>query len=474
MYRYCFLLFLSCSISVGSAQQYFTAGQCSEDFEIFRKSLEEGHPGLYTYFNTEQIAKVFEKTESAISKGANGHVLHREFLECISAIRDGHTAINYPATWNGYMGMQHLLPFHFSIRDGQVFILEDCTGKNRVEPGSEVIAVNGIDAITLQQRLNKHTPNDGNVQHYKNNYNGRFLSKRLMYLYPACTNYELRLKTPVGEEITIVVQGISETKLYPADKREQLSFVIEDAAATLTVRSFNLSAIERGGQHYFEFMESAFKTLRKEKIPNLIIDVRDNGGGDNDLAIALYTYLSLGDFAYINPEEGNNIDKLTFASHAKLRTSRTQWSAAPDSDEASYEPAAEVYDGLRIYNLTEQRFEDISKNKFSGRLQVLTNPATFSSASIFAAVCQGNSRGELVGEGTGEACDSFCGGGAIRVTLPHSGLILTIPRQKASIANAHCLSFGREVRPDVFVAPSLSDRIAERDVVLGAALSRIK
>ena len=475
------LIFLSLLFSLignASGQVFYTPSETRADLEVFKTSLQEAHPGLYTYFNQEQVAGFFDKAEDKLQQGANGHVLHGTLLECISSLRDAHTNIHYPYTWNSYMGMDRLMPFHFLIRNARIYISQDKTEEGRIQVGSELLAVNGIDVITLQQRLNKHTPCDGNVQNYKNELNGHYLSKRLMYLYPACNDYEIRVKTPAGETVTTVVAGISEKKLYAEEQKKPLDLVINEASnmATLTLRSFNLNVIEQSGQHYFAFLENAFKAMRKKEVTDLIIDIRNNGGGDNDLAIALYTYLSRGNFSYLSPENGQSLENLTYATHANIHTSwsGSQWSNVSTSTGNNQQSMqTDMHDATRIYNLTEQCFQDISKNKFNGRVQVLTNPATFSAASIFASVCQGNARGELVGEGTGEACDSFCGGDMLHITLPNSGIILTIPLQKAIIANASCKGFGREVRPDVLVIPSISDRLEKRDIVLHTAIHRV-
>ena len=461
---------IGCAFLLASVhgQERFSKEEVMEDFQVFRASLEQAHPSLYTYFTRAQIASFFDQAERRLSYSATGHTLHKTMLECVSSIRDGHTDIGFPESWNGYMGMEQLLPCHIVIRKGHVFIENDLSKNGRIPAGSELLAINGIDIISLQKRLYAHTPCDGNVQGFKSALNSRFFSKRLAYIFPALTSYDLSVRTPSGEEMSTTVSGISEQKLYggTTDHVFNYDLNVEQSRATLTVGSFELGGI--GSKDFYGSLEELFKQIRKKKVERLVIDLRGNPGGDNDLAIALFSYISQGPFTYLGEGRTSYDPNALFAQHADVVPARTflqNGGLKRDSKVASRQQES-VYNGTHIMVHPENEEVDISKNKFAGEVIVLTDPLTRSAASIFAAVCKAHDRATIVGQGTGTACDSFCGGGSIHVTLPNSKLVLTIPYMQNSLVEGECAGFGREVRPDQEIIPTVDDLVTGRDPVL--------
>jgi len=66
----------------------------------------------------------------------------------------------------------------------------------------------------------------------------------------------------------------------------RLQILKDSNAAILTIRSFF------GNKDvFFKFYDSAFTAIQQANVGNLIIDVSDNGGGDEEFAGELMSYL---------------------------------------------------------------------------------------------------------------------------------------------------------------------------------------
>jgi len=52
------------------------------------------------------------------------------------------------------------------------------------------------------------------------------------------------------------------------------------------------------GKPLREFFLDVFTTLHEKNIPNLIVDVRNNGGGEDDLGKRLFAYMTSEPFPY--------------------------------------------------------------------------------------------------------------------------------------------------------------------------------
>lgn len=98
-----------------------------------------------------------------------------------------------------------------------------------------------------------------------------------------------------------------------------------------------------------------------------------------------------------------------------------------------------------------------------GRLFLLTGRNTFSAAGLFVAALRTRTPVTVVGEAASSGARSY--GNPTEVTLPHSGLALTVAATREAAGAA-----ATPVAPDVPVALSYADYVAGRDPVYAAAL----
>ncbi|MCB1024266.1 MAG: S41 family peptidase, partial [Acidobacteria bacterium] len=169
----------------------------------------------------------------------------------------------------------------------------------------------------------------------------------------------------------------------------------------------------------------------------LILDIRNNGGGNSSFGWSILGMLTDKDF----------------------KTSK--WHTR------SYKPA------FRAWGRQEEIFGEDSgdfpadRSKYYSRpVVVLTGPATFSAAEDFAVAFDAMKRGLIIGEPTGGSTGQplffrLPGGGSARVTTKRD----SYPDGKEFV--------GRGVIPDIVVKPNIPDIRARRDTVLEAARSEL-
>src|ERR1700687_3514304 len=109
-------LMLSCLVivvslgSIRSAVHYFSVAHLAEstptpslkpiptsllrqDFDLFRKALEEGHAGLYRYTKKPEIDGMFDQVLDAINKPMNVLEFYRLLAPALGRIKCGHTEL---------------------------------------------------------------------------------------------------------------------------------------------------------------------------------------------------------------------------------------------------------------------------------------------------------------------------------------------------------------------------------------------
>ncbi len=193
------------------------------------------------------------------------------------------------------------------------------------------------------------------------------------------------------------------------------------------------------------FIHTTFRTLHREHIRNLVIDVRTNGGGNVGVSNLLTKYIvnypfRLADSLYATKKKsryGRYIQHYFFDRLSMNLVTRRK------------------KDGNYHFGYFERHyFRPRKKNHFKGNVYVLTGGNSFSATTLFADKIKGQQNVLLVGEETGGGAYGNTAWQIPDVTLPNTGIRFRLPRFRM-VVNRNYIKNGRGVLPDVFVGPSV-------------------
>ena len=174
-------------------------------------------------------------------------------------------------------------------------------------------------------------------------------------------------------EIKKVVTSRQSTKATP--EHFEFTHDKENNVAIMTIKAFSSQHLEK----FKVFLEKHFSYIHEKNIKNLIIDIRDNGGGSTNLSGELISCLTDKPFKLFS----KILIKLSKQIEGKLRTK------VKKEDEGK---------------VVEFEHPDIVPNKsyqvFRGKTYLLINRNTYSTALDLAVVLQYYSLAILVGEET--------------------------------------------------------------------------
>jgi C-terminal processing protease CtpA/Prc len=225
------------------------------------------------------------------------------------------------------------------------------------------------------------------------------------------------------------------------------------SSAILSVNTFSEGKLKK-------FFRKSFKKIETQKIQNLVLDLRQNSGGNILLSTKLCQYLANKPFRV-----ADTVAAITrsFPYRRYIRPWFVYW--------VSMHLSGRRYaDGRIHFRYFERRLFKPKKNHhFSGDIYIVTGGYTFSAAALATSTLKGQKNVTVVGEETGGGAYGNSAMHLPTITLPNSGLRVTLPLYRL-VLDARRQKDGRGISPDIEVRPSSTSIKGSVD----AKLERVK
>lgn len=477
--RWWTIVFLFCSVGM-AAQGYsphkkIPAEDLRYDFKLMRSALEEAHPGLYSYHSKPWMDSLFDATLKRIDTSMTEDEFLRFLMPVVAEIRCGHTQLYRPDAYEKWQkDSARMLPIDVHIINGKLYAEQCLTDSTKLPAGAQILSINDIAMDTALPRLMDALSCDGYIHTSKERHleeSFALFDARFTSYYGEADTFRIALrKKGADKEDTVMIPAVHGKviteqleKMYP-DYQKNWRPVSYDRAgriAVLSVRSFSAPDFYRAGMSYPRYLKKTFRKIRRQRVRDLIIDLRGNGGGAVEYAGQLYRYIARDTFRVI--------DRLRVTT----KDSRFSFNAVngvyPD-----YENIVKTDSGFFLtghdFSLNVHR---PARQSFKRSVYVLIDGESFSATSMFCALAQYHHRAKFVGEETGGTYEGCNGSNYTHLVLPGSRLMIRIPIAKI-ITAVKAPEHGRGIMPDYPVALSVDDLGTKTDPVLREALRQIK
>ncbi len=435
----CCLLFIANNLisqkSSYDPDRVHSIDQLQEDFRFFRSKLEGKHPNLYEYTSKEVLDIYFDSLYTSI----NLPMTERKFYTIITLlnakIKDGHTmqlpgasAINYHVKNDVYF------PFYVTINNGKLFVNMNCTADFTIRNGDEIININEKPAKNILDYLFERQIHDGFNQTYPIWILTNYFKEYYSFSFGNPATFYLITKNVNGEEKRTTVQALSKDSirfyrdLNYAHKipvvTKGISFDINNQTgiATIVVRSFDKEILRSTyQQQYNEVLTEIFKEVEEKQVKDLILDLRNNQGGDWAPGTLLLSYLIREPLKFLE-------------------------------------------------NSIQSKIINPKPNSYKNNLYVLINGGSFSITGIIASYLELTKRGVMVGEETG-GNKTLLSGEPVSFTLPNTKIECQSSTKKFIIRNGK--DDGHGVLPEFYVPLDSKSSLSNNDPVMEKALSLI-
>ena len=255
---------------------------------------------------------------------------------------------------------------------------------------------------------------------------------------------------------------------YPGDielrtARPPTEFKLLDSArvAVLTIPGWGSSQADADKRDLRGTFARAFAAMRDSGTRALVINVRNNGGGEDKPARILFSYIAQRPFRWYDQIIVNDTSRYSFAKYI----------VEPDPfDPGMLRRRADGRYDLVGESSLGRLFQPVMQ-PFGGAVLALMNGGSFSTSTEFVAQLKATRRAILIGEESGGAFQGNNSGFEPGLALPNTGLTLRLPLASYYMAVSGHGGDRRGVMPDVPLSPTLRAERAGTDSVLGAALA---
>ena len=440
------------------------------------------HPGLYRYASKETIDAVFINYAAVFNRPMTYADAYLQFSKMVANIRCGHTYANFynqsPLVKELVFKQRDKLPFCFGIIDRKIIITDNLSGDPRFAAGSEIISVNDIpvsamlDSLLLVVKADGY--NDGKrIKDLEVSGLGRFEAFDIyqpLFFPPKTGVYNIKAKAYGSNDV--ITASVKPMTREERKKALNIKEPTNDELWQYKVIDNNIAYLQLGTfvtwqmkMNWKDFIDKAFADMEQKRIPHLVIDIRNNEGGDDEVVGYIVKAIAKKPVTIDPAKKMVRYQRIDPAIEAYLDS----WDDAYKKP-AIKNPVAE--DGLYTLNKSGQSLNiPAQKKAYQGQVYLLVNEHNSSATFYLAQIIKNNQLATLVGQTTGGSQRGLNGDQTAFLRLPHSKIELDIPL----IGTFYTGKPDKGIEPDISCKThTVQSLVEKRDLEMEKILELIK
>ena len=426
-----------------------------EDLSTLRESLIDAHYNVYAYTTEQTFDSAYHSVENDILKDSLSFLeATNHFQRLISVIKNGHTEIPFPGQSYGEYAEAGgtLFPLEIALEDDKALIRKNWSDDQSIPIGSELASINGI---SISEILSGIYPQVSAERPYFRNAKIELYSLPRYYwqVYGRQDDFEVEIRS--GDTVrkhplkaVSVVEGFEMKSTFLLASAMQLKFMG-------TTAYMNPGGFGGDEEKYRRFIDSSFAQIKQKKSTDLILDLRNNSGGNDSFSDYMVSYIADKPFKWNS--------KFTLKTSRFLKEHVRQNN---DTTSAYWKEVLSRKDG-EVYEYAYDPYQPQPKDKrFTGNVYVLVNRHSHSQSAVTASQIQDYGFGTIVGEETGDYPSLYAS--VFSYQLPNTGIAVQV--SKGYIVRVNGSTAEQGVMPDIFIRDHLLD---ENDEILNGLLEKI-
>jgi len=367
-----------------------------DDIQSYYLGALARHPHLDQYAERAELEKSVADLQALVNKPMSRLEFYRIAGQLTHKFNDGHSMLLWP--YPEYQLLQKsghkTFPFAVSITKSQQSFIKNTyqSGDFQLAAGSKIVAINNVPVKNLLDHMQKFV--GGESQYLREQFAANRFGLMLWAVFGFIDDFELQYEEE-GKQKTLTVSMSQDWKKSSGKEKSQEDFYLKELpndVAYLYIGHFDIEP-----DWFEDFIDQTFIEIKEKNMTSLIIDVRNNKGGNTDTPTYLASYLANKEFKMISSmEEKLNEDNRGF-----------------------FDYKGDV--GELIQTTWDEKVTPKSEDKrFTGHTYLLISPITYSSGIVFASSLKDNNFATLIGQETGGNANQTAQGNLFN--LPNSQL----------------------------------------------------
>jgi hypothetical protein len=422
-----------------------TVAQMHDDIEALYSGVLERHPDLKKYADSNTLQAAIGDLQKQITEPMNRREFYRIVGQLSHLFNDGHTFLIWPYQEYNQLKGQGNNPFPFAIEknnDGVFTKYTYINGERVLSAGSKLISINGRKIENIIAHAQRFV--GGETLYLREHIVAERFSQMLWSVYGYIDNFEFVIEIK-GKQQSLKINASQNWQVQQdaGNKHDQKFYFkeIRKGVGYLYVNHFDVD-----NDWFEDFVDESFKKINSHNVQTLIIDIRDNSGGNTDSASYLASYIASEPFRMVSQvKERLNVDNRGLFNYK-----------------------GSVGDIL-VDQWNDYVAPQKSQYRFEGNVFLLISPISYSSAIVFATTLKDNNMATLVGQATGGFANQTAQGNLFN--LPNSELrgyvatrLLLRPSGDENVIG---------VQPDLVTRPNQQDLFAGKDTEIAAVLKQL-
>ena len=405
----------------------YSPSQLKEDLLLFKNVTLAMHPAIGIYQPYAYYENLFDTAIGSLTDSLTEKQFRIKCKLLVEEFHCGHTEILGSKAFLKKISKLKLnySPYIFFPIHNKVYVIANLNKKqdSALKKGTEVLKINGIAVDSMLRYCRRFISADG----YNTTAKAHFIQLAFNNFYPSLfgrpdtVTLDYKDGRQVKEHVFKAIK-ISNIPPLPIVSREDSLFTrhkkagikyryLDPGKKTLILKVEKFS--HRG---YRRVYKKLFKQVEKNKSSNLVLDLRNNGGGSIGNSYRLLSYLldssktqtlytGIKNYPYKKYTRGNlafRFTRFVFSVIGK-KTSKH------DTDQF-------------VYTIKPRH-----KRQFKGRVFVLINGGSFSASCLVAAYLRVQANVLFIGEETGGAAEGCNAGVTPYYTFPNTKIRLRVP-----------------------------------------------
>ena len=414
------------------APAILSAEEARTELDALYAGLEQAHFDLFAHRSRADYDQLHTRMRAAIDGPMTRQAAAILFQQFAAYGRVGHARVDAPI--QGLLAHiqsgGRILPVFIRVDDGRVMLTATADAEGRFPAGTEVLTLNGEPAADWLERLGRwvsaERPYMSHAQMEES------FPVLLWFALPDADGIEITGRRADGATIEGRVAAVTMPELgvlretWPTPS-PQVDFsarefrLLDDGIAYLRPGPFQDAEGSSGDETFIAFVDDAFERAIASGTTDLILDLRNNPGGDNSFSDPMVAWFADAPFR--------------FASSFTLRASpqAKAWYQGHGGEAAGgilgrLAAAEAVQPNGARYGFELEMNEPRSGTRFHGQVHVLVNRHSYSNAASVAAVIQDYDFGEIWGEETADVPTTYAS--VMAFDLPVTGFTVTFPKSR--------------------------------------------